>query len=165
MSNNLELCLDLLWLLDLHHLEHMSSLVVRKMTRHECQLLKVGDWPPDLKIGVNKMVFVHLVWTWNIYDEKFLYFLYFVVEWIFNHSRRSFTIYYFGNLRTANRFLILWCSGNLESGGKGDKNPEHSTTIALQSPFPEYNGRFEIGLGQSMVSLSFHLFYFEINQF
>ncbi|KAG2547176.1 nuclear transcription factor Y subunit A-10-like [Panicum virgatum] len=41
--------------------------------------------------------------------------------------------------------------GNLESGGKGDKNPEHSTTIALQSPFPEYNGRFEIGLGQSMV--------------
>jgi len=41
--------------------------------------------------------------------------------------------------------------GNLESGGKGDKNPERSTTIALQSPFPEYNGRFEIGLGQSMV--------------
>ncbi|CAL4926417.1 unnamed protein product [Urochloa decumbens] len=40
--------------------------------------------------------------------------------------------------------------GNLESDGKGVKVPEHSTTIALQSPFPEYNGRFEIGLGQSM---------------
>ncbi|XP_066386611.1 nuclear transcription factor Y subunit A-4-like isoform X2 [Miscanthus floridulus] len=40
--------------------------------------------------------------------------------------------------------------GNLESGGKGEKNPKNSTTIALQSPFPEYNGRFEIGLGQSM---------------
>ncbi|OEL36212.1 hypothetical protein BAE44_0002769 [Dichanthelium oligosanthes] len=40
--------------------------------------------------------------------------------------------------------------GNLESGGKGEKAPEHSTTIALQSPFPEYNGCFEIGLGQSM---------------
>ncbi|XP_062211930.1 nuclear transcription factor Y subunit A-10-like isoform X2 [Phragmites australis] len=37
--------------------------------------------------------------------------------------------------------------GNLESG---EKAPEHSATIALQSPFPEYNGRFEIGLGQSM---------------
>ncbi|CAN6287406.1 unnamed protein product [Urochloa humidicola] len=40
--------------------------------------------------------------------------------------------------------------GNLESDGKGEKVPEHSTTIALQSPFPEYNGRSEIGLGQSM---------------
>ncbi|KAF8684788.1 hypothetical protein HU200_044211 [Digitaria exilis] len=40
--------------------------------------------------------------------------------------------------------------GNLESDDKGEKVPEHSTTIALQSPFPEYNGRFEIGLGQSM---------------
>ncbi|GJM96023.1 hypothetical protein PR202_ga12825 [Eleusine coracana subsp. coracana] len=42
--------------------------------------------------------------------------------------------------------------GNADSGDKGDKAPDHSTTIALQSPFPEYNGRFEIGLGQSMVS-------------
>lgn len=50
-----------------------------------------------------------------------------------------------------NGFLILCCPGNLESGGKGEKNPKKSTTIALQSPFPEYNGRFEIGLGQSMV--------------
>ncbi|KAJ1294388.1 hypothetical protein BS78_01G142700 [Paspalum vaginatum] len=40
--------------------------------------------------------------------------------------------------------------GNLELGGKGEKTLEHSTTIALQSPFPEYNNRFEIGLGQSM---------------
>ncbi|CAN6291844.1 unnamed protein product [Urochloa humidicola] len=40
--------------------------------------------------------------------------------------------------------------GNLESDSKGEKVPEHSTTIALQSPFPEYHGRFEIGLGQSM---------------
>ncbi|CAD6213810.1 unnamed protein product [Miscanthus lutarioriparius] len=44
--------------------------------------------------------------------------------------------------------------GNLESGGKGEKNPKNSTTIALQSPFPEYNGRFEIGLGQSMMAPS-----------
>uniref|UniRef100_A0A0D9Y1I7 Nuclear transcription factor Y subunit n=1 Tax=Leersia perrieri TaxID=77586 RepID=A0A0D9Y1I7_9ORYZ len=35
--------------------------------------------------------------------------------------------------------------------GKGDKGSEHSTTIALQSPFAEYNGRFELGLGQSVV--------------
>ncbi|WVZ59945.1 hypothetical protein U9M48_010026 [Paspalum notatum var. saurae] len=40
--------------------------------------------------------------------------------------------------------------GNLELGGKGEKTLEHSTTIALQSPFPEFNNRFEIGLGQSM---------------
>ncbi|TKV92286.1 hypothetical protein SEVIR_9G154600v4 [Setaria viridis] len=40
--------------------------------------------------------------------------------------------------------------GNSESDGKGEKVPEHSTTVSLQSPFPEYNGRFEIGLGQSM---------------
>uniref|UniRef100_A0A804M0N2 Nuclear transcription factor Y subunit n=1 Tax=Zea mays TaxID=4577 RepID=A0A804M0N2_MAIZE len=44
--------------------------------------------------------------------------------------------------------------GNLESGGKGEKTPKNSTTIALQSPFPEYNGRFEIGLGQSMLAPS-----------
>jgi hypothetical protein len=49
----------------------------------------------------------------------------------------------------------LWFSGNSEVGGKGDKTPDHSTTIALQSPLSEYNGRFEIGLGQSMVRFSF----------
>uniref|UniRef100_A0A0E0JCL0 Nuclear transcription factor Y subunit n=1 Tax=Oryza nivara TaxID=4536 RepID=A0A0E0JCL0_ORYNI len=35
--------------------------------------------------------------------------------------------------------------------GKGEKCSEHSTTIALQSPFAEYNGCFELGLGQSVV--------------
>ncbi|KAL6637219.1 hypothetical protein ACP70R_024791 [Stipagrostis hirtigluma subsp. patula] len=45
--------------------------------------------------------------------------------------------------------------GNLESGEKGEKAPDHSATIALQSPLPEYNGRFEIGLGQSMVSSNY----------
>lgn len=45
--------------------------------------------------------------------------------------------------------------GNLESGGKGDKTQEHSTTIALQSPLPEYNSRFEFGPGQSMVSSNY----------
>ncbi|KAL6894582.1 hypothetical protein ACP4OV_008680 [Aristida adscensionis] len=44
--------------------------------------------------------------------------------------------------------------GNSESGDKGEAS-EHSATIALQSPFPEYNGRFEIGLGQSMVSSNY----------
>uniref|UniRef100_A0A0D9VWW7 Nuclear transcription factor Y subunit n=1 Tax=Leersia perrieri TaxID=77586 RepID=A0A0D9VWW7_9ORYZ len=43
-------------------------------------------------------------------------------------------------------------SGNLEPGDTGEKNREHSATIAMQSPLPEYNGRFELGLGQSMVS-------------
>ncbi|AQK64144.1 Nuclear transcription factor Y subunit A-10 [Zea mays] len=41
--------------------------------------------------------------------------------------------------------------GNLESGGKGEKTPKNSTAVVLQSPFAEYNGRFEIGLGQSML--------------
>ncbi|XP_062215103.1 nuclear transcription factor Y subunit A-10-like isoform X2 [Phragmites australis] len=45
--------------------------------------------------------------------------------------------------------------GNSESGDKGEKAPDHSTTVALQSPFPEYNGRFEIGLGQSMVASNY----------
>ncbi|KAF7074485.1 hypothetical protein CFC21_079345 [Triticum aestivum] len=43
--------------------------------------------------------------------------------------------------------------GNLESGGnKGEKALVHSATIALQSPLPEYNGRFEFGPGPSMMS-------------
>ncbi|XP_044984619.1 nuclear transcription factor Y subunit A-10-like isoform X2 [Hordeum vulgare subsp. vulgare] len=43
--------------------------------------------------------------------------------------------------------------GNLESGGnKGEKALEHSATIALQSPLPEYNSRFEFGPGPSMMS-------------
>lgn len=46
--------------------------------------------------------------------------------------------------------------GNLESDGKGEKAQEHSTTIALQSPFPEYNSRrFEMSLGQSMASSNY----------
>ncbi|KAL5209674.1 hypothetical protein ABZP36_005297 [Zizania latifolia] len=40
-------------------------------------------------------------------------------------------------------------SGNLEPGDKGEK------TTAMQSPLPDYNGRFELGLGQSMVSPSY----------
>ncbi|KAG8097670.1 hypothetical protein GUJ93_ZPchr0013g36174 [Zizania palustris] len=40
-------------------------------------------------------------------------------------------------------------SGNFEPGD-GEK-----TTIAMQSPLPDYNGRFELGLGQSMVSPSY----------
>ncbi|XP_006664212.1 nuclear transcription factor Y subunit A-10-like [Oryza brachyantha] len=39
--------------------------------------------------------------------------------------------------------------------GKGDKGSEHSTTIALQSPFAEYSGCFELGLGQSVVSSNY----------
>uniref|UniRef100_A0A0A9HEH1 Uncharacterized protein n=1 Tax=Arundo donax TaxID=35708 RepID=A0A0A9HEH1_ARUDO len=35
--------------------------------------------------------------------------------------------------------------------GKVGKGSEHSATVALQSPFTVYNGRFELGLGQSMV--------------
>uniref|UniRef100_A0A0A9CZS6 Nuclear transcription factor Y subunit n=1 Tax=Arundo donax TaxID=35708 RepID=A0A0A9CZS6_ARUDO len=35
--------------------------------------------------------------------------------------------------------------------GKRGKGSEHSATVALQSPFAVYNGRFELGLGQSMV--------------
>ncbi|KAL0910971.1 hypothetical protein M5K25_019070 [Dendrobium thyrsiflorum] len=34
--------------------------------------------------------------------------------------------------------------------GKGQKNQPHSTTISLQSP-PDFQGRFELGLGQSVV--------------
>jgi nuclear transcription factor Y alpha len=45
--------------------------------------------------------------------------------------------------------------GNLESGGKGEKTLDHSTTIALQSPLPEYNGRFEFSSGPSMISSSY----------
>jgi hypothetical protein len=52
----------------------------------------------------------------------------------------------------------LWGSGNLEPGDTGEKNREHSATIAMQSPLPEYNGHFELGLGQSMVNLSSKLF-------
>ncbi|CAL5092241.1 unnamed protein product [Urochloa decumbens] len=36
--------------------------------------------------------------------------------------------------------------------GKGEKGSEHSATVAVQSPFSIYNGNFELGLGQSMVS-------------
>ncbi|TKW29611.1 hypothetical protein SEVIR_3G407100v4 [Setaria viridis] len=36
--------------------------------------------------------------------------------------------------------------------GKGEKGAEYSATVALPSPFAIYNGRFELGLGQSMVS-------------
>ncbi|CAL4897670.1 unnamed protein product [Urochloa decumbens] len=36
--------------------------------------------------------------------------------------------------------------------GKGEKGSEHSATVALESPFAIYNGRFDLGLGQSMVS-------------
>ncbi|CAN6335107.1 unnamed protein product [Urochloa humidicola] len=36
--------------------------------------------------------------------------------------------------------------------GKVEKGSEHSATVAVQSPFAIYNGRFELGLGQSMVS-------------
>jgi hypothetical protein len=50
----------------------------------------------------------------------------------------------------------LLFSGNSEAGGKA---PDRSNTIALQSPLSEYNGRFEIGLGQSMVRFSFFLLY------
>ncbi|XP_006650346.1 nuclear transcription factor Y subunit A-10-like [Oryza brachyantha] len=46
-------------------------------------------------------------------------------------------------------------SGNLEPGDTGEKTREHSATIAMQSPLPEYNGRFELGLGQSMVSSNY----------
>ncbi|KAJ1266446.1 hypothetical protein BS78_08G152000 [Paspalum vaginatum] len=45
-------------------------------------------------------------------------------------------------------FCVLW---HLTSG-KGGKGSEHSATVALQSPFAIYNGRFELGLGQSMIS-------------
>lgn len=45
--------------------------------------------------------------------------------------------------------------GNLESGGKGEKTLDHSATIALQSPLPEYNGRFEFGPGPSMISSNY----------
>uniref|UniRef100_A0A0E0KGU7 Nuclear transcription factor Y subunit n=1 Tax=Oryza punctata TaxID=4537 RepID=A0A0E0KGU7_ORYPU len=41
-------------------------------------------------------------------------------------------------------------SDNLEPGDTGEKTREHSATIAMQSPLPEYNGHFELGLGQSM---------------
>ncbi|XP_062201762.1 nuclear transcription factor Y subunit A-10-like isoform X2 [Phragmites australis] len=36
--------------------------------------------------------------------------------------------------------------------GKGEKGSEHSASVALRSPFAIYNGHFELGLGQSMVS-------------
>nr|CAB3466542.1 unnamed protein product [Digitaria exilis] len=36
--------------------------------------------------------------------------------------------------------------------GKGEKGSEHAATVALPSPFAIYNGPFELGLGQSMVS-------------
>ncbi|CAM0875717.1 unnamed protein product [Alopecurus aequalis] len=45
--------------------------------------------------------------------------------------------------------------GNLESGGKLEKTLDHSATIALQSPLPEYNGRFEFGPGPSMISSNY----------
>ena len=75
----------------------------------------------------------------------------FCCGWDFQALMKNFYCLVFWKWKTSNGFLILWCPGNLESGGKGEKNPKNSTTIALQSPFPEYNGRFEIGLGQSMV--------------
>jgi hypothetical protein len=73
------------------------------------------------------------------------------------------TVYHLGALKNALEsiwyfwgcgFEELWFSGNLESGGKGEKTLEHSATIALQSPLPEYNGRFEFGSGPSMVYFS-----------
>lgn len=48
--------------------------------------------------------------------------------------------------------------GHLASD-KGEKGSEHSATIALQSPFTEDNGRFELGLGQSVVSFSHNFVY------
>lgn len=39
--------------------------------------------------------------------------------------------------------------------GRGGKGSEHSTTIALQSPFSEYNDRFELGLGQTVLSSNY----------
>ncbi|KAF8655672.1 hypothetical protein HU200_060991 [Digitaria exilis] len=43
---------------------------------------------------------------------------------------------------------VLW---HLVSG-KGEKGSEHAATVALPSPVAIYNGPFELGLGQSMVS-------------
>ncbi|KAK1626810.1 hypothetical protein QYE76_001125 [Lolium multiflorum] len=39
--------------------------------------------------------------------------------------------------------------------GKGVKGSEHTATVALQSPFVEYSDRFELGLGQTMVSSNY----------
>uniref|UniRef100_A0ACD5YLI9 Uncharacterized protein n=3 Tax=Avena sativa TaxID=4498 RepID=A0ACD5YLI9_AVESA len=39
--------------------------------------------------------------------------------------------------------------------GKGGKGSEHTATIALQSPFVEYGDRFELGLGQTVVSSNY----------
>lgn len=39
--------------------------------------------------------------------------------------------------------------------GKGGKGSEHTATIALQSPFVEYSDRFELGLGQTVVSSNY----------
>ncbi|KAM0910490.1 hypothetical protein ACQ4PT_014113 [Festuca glaucescens] len=50
---------------------------------------------------------------------------------------------------------VLKFSAFQESGGKGEKTLDHSTTIALQSPLPEYNGRFEFGSGPSMISSNY----------
>lgn len=44
------------------------------------------------------------------------------------------------------KFLII----PEKDSGKGQKNQQHSTSISLQSP-PDFQGRFELGLGQSMV--------------
>jgi len=38
--------------------------------------------------------------------------------------------------------------------GKGEKGSEHSASVALPSPFAIYNGHFELGLGQSTVSVN-----------
>lgn len=63
------------------------------------------------------------------------------------------------NKSTDRHWLLLfydWTSNCFS--GKGEKCSEHSTTIALQSPFAEYNGCFELGLGQSVVSFPLYLF-------
>ncbi|XP_008787767.2 nuclear transcription factor Y subunit A-10-like [Phoenix dactylifera] len=46
------------------------------------------------------------------------------------------------------KFLIL---PDLKDSGKEQKAQQHSAIISLQSCLPEYQGRFELGLGQSMV--------------
>jgi len=38
--------------------------------------------------------------------------------------------------------------------GKGEKGSEHCASVALPSPFAIYNGHFELGLGQSTVSVN-----------
>jgi nuclear transcription factor Y, alpha len=37
------------------------------------------------------------------------------------------------------------------ASGKGDTGSDNSATVALESPFALYSGRFELGLSHSMV--------------